>query len=46
MENHSAYVWLGCEFLNGTFKDDTELMADIADVEVLLAFFEDEPCSE
>ena len=40
-------IWLGCEFLNGTFMDDDfELLPDISDIEALLTSFEDEPCLE
>jgi hypothetical protein len=46
MENHGAYAWLGDEFLNGTFTDVADLDADMAEIEALLALYEDVSCSK
>jgi hypothetical protein len=39
-------VWLGDEFLNGTFTENDNLDADIAEIEALLALYEDVSCSK
>ena len=40
------FIWLGDEFLNGTFTDVADLDADIAEIEALLAIYEDVSCSK